>query len=176
MLNSTSSISCGAGVGVGDLQHAAISESRRIMREAHGDRLVACQMLMSKLASLELITADEAGVLSKVTALGFEATAGRLDAESAYLQVRGIFDEMLASGRATPVALAIASAATGSYLGVEETNGSTSVVFKKSGGNWQDTLTGVGAAIGGIIGGASGAGLGAVIGGAAGKVVDECID
>lgn len=56
---------------------------------------------------------------------------------------------------------------------MEDCDGQTQVVYKKSQGNWQDTLTAAGAVIGGVFGQPA---LGAVIGGITGKIVDECKD
>jgi hypothetical protein len=160
------------GVGTGDLQNAAIDEAQRIIKQAKGDRLVATRMLLDKLRELDLIDKNEVEVLGKLCTIGFHTTTGKKDAKAGYFEARELYQGILVSGKASPVALAFASSAAGSYTPVDD--GSGGVVFKKSGGNWQDTLTAAGATIGGILGGPAGAGLGAVIGGVGGKIVDEC--
>jgi hypothetical protein len=165
------------GVGVGDLQSAVARETERIMREAKGDRLAATKIILDKLLEMGLITESELPVLAGICEEGFAATSGKKDGSAAYHEVRKTYDEMLLKPGASPVALAFASASAGSYVATDGTDsgGGTTVVYKKSGGNWQETLAGAGAAIGGILGGAAGAGLGTVIGGVAGKIVDECL-
>jgi hypothetical protein len=163
------------GVGVGDLQLAAGRELQRIMREAGGDRRKAVQLVLEKLRKLGLISEAELGSLSKVCQLDFDSAAGSMPPEKAYVEVRRIYDEMLAGGQASPTALALASASAGSYVSVEEVGGEPSVVFKKAGTNWQSTLAGAGALIGSALGGPGGAAIGGAIGGVAGKVVDDCL-
>ncbi|MDN4645064.1 hypothetical protein [Arthrobacter sp. PsM3] len=164
------------GVGVGDLQSAVARETGRIMREAKGDRLRATKIILDKLLEMGLITESEVPVLAGICEEGFAATSGKKDAAAAHHEVRKAYDEMLLKPGASPVALAFASASAGSYLATDGTEGGgTTVVYKKSGGNWQETLAGAGAAIGGILGGPAGAGLGTVIGGVTGKIVDECL-
>jgi hypothetical protein len=161
------------GVGVGDLQLAASREVRRIMREAQGDRRTAVRLVLERIHELGIISEAEFRSLAKICELGFDSGQGGMAPEKAYVEVRRIYDEMLAGGQASPTALAFAAASAGSYVSVDEVGGQPTVVFKKSGSNWQDTLTAAGAVIGGAFGQPA---VGAVIGGVVGKVVDECID
>lgn len=162
------------GVGVGDLQLAATRETRRIMREARGNRKKAGELVLKKLHKLELITEAELKSLSKVAEIGFGSAKGDREPEQAYVEVRRIYDEMLAEGQASPTALAIASAEAGSYVSVDD-DGEPGVTFKKT-SNWEGTLSKAGALIGAHYGGAGGAALGAAIGGVIGKAVDECLE
>jgi hypothetical protein len=167
------------GVGAGDLQGAVSRETARIMREAKGDRLKATKIILDKLLEMGLITEAELPVLGRICEEGFAASSGKKEASAAYHTVRESYDKLLLEPGASPVALAFASAAAGSYVVADAAadggGGSAGVVYKKSGGNWQETLAGAGAAIGGILGGPAGAGLGTVIGGVTGKIVDECL-
>jgi len=163
------------GLGGGDLQHAALAEARRLMREAKGDRHVAAVLLFGRLSELGFISESERGVLVKMHDAGSVSSTDekvRLGT-SAYFDVRGMFDELLATGGASPVALVLASGLVGAYE-PEPSEDGTSVVYAKSNGGYEATLATAGAVIGGYFGGSGGAALGGVIGGVIGKVVDDC--
>lgn len=171
------------GVGVADLQHAALVEARRVMREAKGDRRVATELVFDRVCALGWISDEEREVLGKMYEAGTESSGaqishlkdGRPDATAAYLQVRRMYDELLVKGNAGPVALVLAAGATGSYEEVDGGDGTT-VVYAKSNRNYQAVLGGAGAVIGGAIGGAPGAAIGGAIGGVIGTIVDDCKD
>ncbi|WP_445154199.1 hypothetical protein ACTWLI_12895 [Arthrobacter sp. Hor0625] len=169
-----SSIESFSGIGVYEMQSAAAREVKRIMAEAKGDRLKADKIVLSKLQELDFINESELPVLNHICELGHAATGGKHDAAKAYHEVKKAYEELMMKGNASPVALAYASGAVGSYVATEEGGGSTTVVYKKSGGNWQGTLAGAGGVIGGYFGGAGGAALGAAIGSVVGKIIDEC--
>jgi hypothetical protein len=164
------------GVGVGDLQHAALAEARRVMREAKGDRGAAASLMIGRLAELGFISESEREALVTM----HEADAGSSvekkagpGTNAAYFTVRGIYDELLTKGGSSPVALVLASGLTGSYEPVPSDDGTT-VVYAKSNGNYEASLAAAGAIIGGVLGGGAGAALGGAIGGVIGKVVDDC--
>ena len=171
------------GVGVAELQHAALAEARRLMREAKGDRVVATGLVFERLHDLGWITAEERDVLTRMHQVGVESStqhkedrsAGRPVATAAYLEVRGMYDELLTRGGAGPVALALAAGAVGSYEAVPGADGAT-VVYAKSGRSYQGVLGGAGAVIGGALGGAPGAAIGGAIGNVIGTIVDDCKD
>lgn len=163
-----------SGIGVYEMQSAAAREVKRIMAEAGGDRLKADKIVLAKLHELSFITESELPVLSHLCELGHAATGGKHDAGKAYQEVKKAYEELLVKGNASPVALAYASGAVGSYVSGDGGDGSTAVVYKKSGSNWQGTLAGAGGVIGGYFGGSGGAALGAAIGSVVGKIIDEC--
>jgi hypothetical protein len=171
------------GVGVTDLQHAALAEARRLMSEAKGDRRVATGLVFDRLHELGWISATERDALQRMHEIGAESseqqkgdqTAVRPVATSAYLEVRGMYDELLTKGDSGPVALALAAGAVGSYEAVQGDDGAT-VVYAKSNRSYQGILGGAGAIIGGAIGGAPGAAIGGAIGGVVGTIVDDCKD
>ncbi|MEW1784141.1 hypothetical protein AB0305_18315 [Arthrobacter sp. NPDC080086] len=170
-----SSIESFSGIGVYEMQSAAAREMQRIMAEAKGDRLKADKIVLSKLHELNFITEAELPVLTHICELGHKATGGKHDAAKAYHEVKKAYEELMMKGNASPVALAYASGAVGSYVSDDGGGGgSTTVVYKKSGGNWQGTLAGAGRVIGGYFGGAGGAALGAAVGSVVGKIIDEC--
>lgn len=164
------------GLGVGDLQAAAVREAALIMKRAKGDRQVAAGLVLEKLAELDLVSKEELRALSQLSKLEFEAAAGKIEARDAYLKARELHSGLIATATTGPVALALSAGSVGSYESIEEQNGTQTVVYKKSGGNWQGTLAGAGAIIGGVLGGgAGGAAIGGAVGGVVGKVVDECL-
>lgn len=168
------------GVGVPDVQHAALAEARRFMREAKGDRRVAAKLVFDRLRELGWISESERDVLVKMNDVGADVSAsqegtGRSDATTAYLQVRRMYDELLVAGGTGPVALALAAGAVGSYEASDPGDG-TMVVYAKSTRNYQAVLGGAGAIIGGALGGAPGAAIGGAIGGVVGTIVDDCKD
>jgi hypothetical protein len=170
------------GVGVADLQHAALAEARRLMREAKGDRRVATGLVLERLHDLGWVSASEREVLQTMHELGAQPSGHRTtqsqdrpDATRAYLEVRDMYAALLATGDASPVALVLAAGAVGSYEPVPGEDGTT-VVYAKSNRSYQSILGGAGAIIGGAIGGASGAAIGGAIGGVVGTIVDDCKD
>jgi hypothetical protein len=165
------------GVGMGDLQLAASREINRLMREFDGDLQKMELHLITRMHDLELISEDEVGTLSKISEIGFASANDQIKPEKAYLQVRQIYDEMLASGKSSPVALVSASSAAGSYVAIEDDHGEPTIVYKKKGSNnWEGKLASYGAVIGTVIGGAGGGLLGGAIGGIVGATVDACTD
>lgn len=161
------------GVGVSDLQHALRAEIERIIKETKGDALAQTKLLNGRLRELNLITDKEVEVVNRLAEVGHEAGAAKGDAREAYVESRDLYNSLLASGEASPVALVIASSAVGSYEMTLDPGGSGNVVFKKSGGDWE----GRGAVAGAIIGsawGPMGAAIGGAVGGLVGHAVDEC--
>lgn len=164
-----------SGIGVYEMQSAAAREVKRIMAEAGGDRLKADKIVLAKLQELNFITQSELPVLNHICELGHAASGGKHDAAKAYHEVKKNYEELLMKGSASPVALAYASGAVGSYMSTEQgSGGSATVAYKKSGSNWQGTLAGAGGVIGGYFGGSGGAALGAAVGSVVGKIIDEC--
>jgi hypothetical protein len=164
------------GVGVGDLQLAASHEVQRMMRKAGGDRQAVIPLVLERLCELELVSESELASLLKCAEIGIESAKGKVPPEKAYIEVQRVYGEMLASGKANPTALAIASSEAGSYVTIEDEDGQPTVVYKKASSNWQGTLAGAGALIGSAISGPAGAAIGGAIGGVTGKIVDECIE
>lgn len=177
----------GVGVGVADLQHAALAEARRLMGEAKGDRDVAAGLAFDRLRELGLLTQAERDVLGTIHDIGAKAargpavgpTGGQADARpvatGAYLEVRRLYDGLLTAGGTGEVALVLAAGAVGSYEPVPGADGTT-VVYAKSNRSYQGILGGAGAIIGGAFGGAPGAAVGGAIGGVIGTIVDDCKD
>jgi hypothetical protein len=163
------------GVGVGDLQHAARAEVQRIVRETKGDELAQIKLLLRKLRQQDLITDPEVTALHRLSEVSHEAAAERASAQEAYFESRKVLNSMLTSGEASPVALALASSAVGSYSISEKPDGSGVVVLAKKAGSWEERGRTVGALIGARWG-TDGAAVGAAIGGVVGAAVDECVD
>lgn len=162
------------GVGVGDLQIAAVRETQRIMREAGGDPQIAMELVLARLYNLDLISKSELRSLVRISGLGFDTEKGDTPPEVAYNEVRRIYHEMLAEGQASPTALALASGAAGSYFTVEDVDGQPTVVAKKASDSrkWTNRFGTLGAAVGAVWGPA-GAAIGTAIGYIVGGVLDD---
>jgi hypothetical protein len=164
------------GVGVSDLQHAARTEVKRIIEETKGDALAQTKLLVKRLRELDFLTNSEVEPVVRLAELGHQAGIGETSATEAYLESRRLYDELLASGKASPVALVLASSAVGSYSTAEASDGSGSVIFAKRSNDWEHRGAAAGAIIGGAIGGVAGAAIGGAVGGIVGAAVDECTD
>jgi len=162
------------GVGVSDLQHAARAEVARITKETKGDALAQSKLLLGKLHELDLITDAEVASLSRMAEVGRAAGAEKMKAKDAYFEARDMYNGLLAGGKASPVALVLASSEVGSYTVAENGDGSGTVVMAKANDEWQNRGAAAGAIIGGAIGGAPGAAIGGAVGGIVGAIVDDC--
>ncbi len=163
------------GVGAGDLEAAVRAEVERIVKETKGNALEQTKLLHHRLQELDLIRDGEVETLSRLAELSSEAASGKRSAQSAYFEARGLFNSMLAGNGSSAVALAIASGSVGSYTISENPDGSGTVIFAKSSGDWGPRGAAIGALIGLAIGGPAGAGIGTVIGEGVGHAVDECL-
>ncbi|MBM6623198.1 hypothetical protein JTF08_16435 [Micrococcaceae bacterium RIT802] len=159
-------------IGVAEMQHAALGEARRLMREAKGDRRVAARLVYDLLVERGWLAAGERDVLVKMLEVG---TAGNGAADAQYREVRRMHDGLIVSGGASPVALALAAGVVGSYEVVEAKDGTVSVMAASK-RNYQAVLGAAGAVIGGAFGGGLGAAAGGAIGGVIGYIVDDCKD
>jgi hypothetical protein len=159
-------------IGVAEMQHAALGEARRLMREAKGDRRVAAHLVYDLLVERGWLAAGERDVLVKMLEVG---TAGNGAADAQYREVRRMHDGLIVSGGASPVALALAAGVVGSYEVVEAKDGTVSVMAASK-RNYQAVLGAAGAVIGGAFGGGLGAAAGGAIGGVIGYIVDDCKD
>lgn len=160
------------GIGVAEMQHAALGEARRLMREAKGDRRAAAQLVYDLLVERGWLSGGERDVLVKMLEVG---PAGKGSAEAQYREVRRMHDGLIVSGGASPVALALASGVVGSYEPVDAGDGTVSVMAAGK-RNYQAVLGAAGAVIGGAFGGGLGAAAGGAIGGVIGYIVDDCKD
>jgi hypothetical protein len=107
--------------------------------------------------------------------VGYEVAAEKTSATEAYLETRDLYNDLLAGGGASPVALALASSSVGSYSISQDSDGSKTIVMAKT-STWEDRGGKAGTLIGAAVGGVTGAVIGGVVGGLVGAVVDECKD
>ncbi|SFN76459.1 hypothetical protein [Mycetocola miduiensis] len=159
------------GTDIAGLMHAARAEARRIMDENKGDVISDHKAILDRLEASDLITDEEVRTLMELYKLGYEAGEPKGDAERAYFSSRDIYDRMAASGKASPVALVVASAAVGSFEISEGSGGSTTVTIARV--SYGSSLAGIGAGIGSLLGGPAGGVLGGAIGGLVGGIVDD---
>lgn len=160
------------GVGVADMQHAALGEARRLMREAKGDRRVAARLVYDLLVERGWLASGERDVLVKMLEVG---TSGKGTADAHYREVRRMHDGLIVARDTGPVALALSAGVVGSYEAVEAEDGTVSTMAANT-RNYQAVLAGAGAVIGGVFGGPGGAAAGGAIGGVIGYIVDDCKD
>ena len=164
------------GVGAGDLHHVARAEAGRILKRAKGDDLAIMKLLIQRLRDLDLVNDSEVATLTSLYKISIEASGGKKSAATAHHEARKVYSGLLATGDASPVALALASSSAGSYAGAESPDGAGNVVFAKSGSNWEGKLGVAGAVIGSVLGGPAGATIGGALGGVLGGIVDDCKD
>lgn len=162
------------GVGVQDLQQAALAEARRFMREAKGDRDVATVLVLDRLVELTWITRAERDVIVKMYERG-RAADSPAGAARAHGEVQKLYHGLIADGRTGQVALVLAAGAAGSFR-TEVADDGTTTTLAAAARSYQGILGGAGAIIGGALGGAPGAAIGGAIGGVIGTIVDDCKD
>jgi hypothetical protein len=164
------------GVSGGDLQDAVRAEVARILKETNGDELAQSKLLIEMLREGGLLADTDVEVVSRLSEIHHEASAEKRSASEAYFESRELYNGMLARGKSSPVALALASCSVGSYEITEDPDVSGGVVITATKRTWEDRGALIGAYVGGRLGGGDGAIIGAAIGGAVGKAVDKCLD
>lgn len=159
------------GTDIAGLMHAARAEARRVMDANKGDVVSDHKAILDRLEAGDLITDEEVRTLMELYKIGYEAGEGKTDVQRAYFESRDIYDRMAAGGKASPVALVVASAAVGSFEISADPKGSTTVTIAKV--SYGSSLAGIGAGIGSLLGGPAGGVLGGAIGGLVGGIVDD---
>lgn len=159
------------GTDIAGLMRAARVEARRISDANKGDMVSDHRAILDRLEAAELITNEESKTLLKLYRLGFAAGEGKADVQRAFFDSRDIYDQLAASGKASPVALVVASAAVGSFEISPSPSGAPTFTIARV--SYGSSLAGIGAGIGAIIGGTAGAALGGAIGGLIGGIVDD---
>ncbi|MBG6212239.1 MAG: hypothetical protein LH475_00430 [Cryobacterium sp.] len=159
------------GTDIAGLMHASRAEARRIMDANKGDVVSNHKAIPNRLETGGLITDEEPQTLLELYKIGYEAGEPKADAQRAYFQSRDIYSKLAASGKASPVALVVASAAVGSFEISENPEGSTTVTIARV--NYGSSLAGIGAGIGSLLGMPAGGVLGGAIGGLLGGIVDD---
>ena len=126
---------------------------------------------LQELVDRGAISGKESETLTKVFKLIVDVDRDRADAEDAFLEIRGRYQEMVIDQRSSPAALAIMGVASASFsldknspLKVNKTAGAMGAIAGAA------TGAGIGFGIGGPLGGA----IGGLIGGAVGGTVGLC--
>lgn len=171
-------------LSTGDLGAAVLQEVARIMGEQRNSQVRALQVGIDRLQQDGHVTAREARDLKTIARLVLGSTRERANVPQAADQVRELYQRMLVTGRGSPVALAIASAAKATLAMpmpalVPAMPGGTGLIAAATvtpGATGVGAVVGgvIGGVIGGIVGGGLGAGLGAAIGAAAGGAIGFC--
>ena len=159
------------GTDIAGMMQAARAETRRIMEANNGDLVADHKAILDRLEAAELITDEEVQTLLDLYKLGFEAGEGKADPQRAFFESRDVYGKLAAGGKASPVALVVASAAVGSFDIAVNPEGTTTVTIAKV--SYGSSLAGIGAGIGSLLGGPAGGVLGGAIGGLLGGIVDD---
>lgn len=160
-----------AGTDIAGLMHAARAEARRVMEANKGDMVSEHKAILDRLEAADLISDEEVKTLLELYRIGYEAGEGKSDVQRAFFESRAMYDRMAATGKASPVAMVVASAAVGSFEVSPGDDGSTTVTIAKV--SYGSSLAGIGAGIGSLLGGPAGGVLGGAIGGLLGGIVDD---
>ena len=159
-----------------DLQVTVTKEVSPLL-PAHKDKpLSETKYGLEQLRAQGQLTAPEFNSLTEICETVFAAERGKIDIRIAYEMVRGVYDALLVDEDSSPMALAIASVASGalaSNLGATPKNNPPAA--SRSNGDI-GLVGGIAASgiIGGTIGGVGGAIVGGVIGGIVGGVAGGC--
>ena len=159
------------GTDIAGLMHSARMEARRVTDANKGDLVSDHKAILDRLETADLITDEESRTLLELYRLGYVAGEGKADVQQAYFDSRDTYDKLAATGKASPVALIMASASVGSFEISQSPEGSPTFAIARQ--SYGSALSGIGAGIGAIIGGPAGATLGAAIGGLVGGIVDD---
>lgn len=178
-LNSPSSVRSIA-MNAGDLSRSVMQEVTRIMADKRDSQVRSIQVGIQRLRKEGHISAQEAKDLAAISRLVLGATRPRASVARASTQVRAMYQRMVISSGSSPVALAIASAASASFAPASPVGLPSGVMAATVTGTPGTTGVGavvggvIGGVIGGVVGGGLGAGLGAAIGAAAGAAIGFC--
>lgn len=163
-------------IAAGDLHVAVTKEVSRLLTAHKDNPLSVAKYGLEKLRAQGQLSAPEFHSMSEICDAVFAAQRGKIDIRTAYTSVRSVDDALLVDEDSSPMALAIASVASGalaSDLGTAPPPGT--LAASKSNGDI-GLVGGIvaGGIIGGAIGGAGGAVIGGVIGGIVGGVAGAC--
>jgi len=163
-------------ISAGDLHTAVKREVARLLEEHKGNPLTVAKYGLEKLRDEGQINAQEFTSLSELCDAVFAAQRGKIDNQTAYGKVRGLYDGLLVDNGSSPMALAIASVASAAFAQALETT-PTSGAMAASNQNGSIGLVGgiiAGGVIGAGIGGVGGAIIGGVVGGIVGGIAGAC--
>ncbi|MFB2596485.1 hypothetical protein ACEXQE_01690 [Herbiconiux sp. P17] len=160
-----------SGTDIAGLMHAARAEARRVMDASKGDFVSEHKAILDRLEAADLISDEEVKTLLELYRIGYVAGEGKSDVQRAFFESRAMYDGLAASGKASPVAMVVASAAVGSFEISPGDDGSTTVTIARV--SYGSSLAGIGAGIGSLLGGPAGGVLGGAIGGLIGGIVDD---
>jgi uncharacterized membrane protein len=172
-----------AGSSAGELYGAILQELQTMRKQSGGDPVQVTKSLLLRLQTNELVTSREHEQLGKVADLLFAQARGEIGAAEVAVQVRSLYQAMLADKSSSQTALSIMSIVADSSV----TSVLRSVALPKEGEQpaqdggvlfaSEEVTTALifggaiaGAIAGDIIGGPLGGAVGAIVGGLAGLI------
>jgi len=166
-------------IAAGDLLQTMRRETRSILRQAKGDRFDAMKLGLTRLRKDGFITQADLRRLQTLVDAVRAAAEKPIVTDEVPEKIRATYHTLVADGRSSAVAVAIASLANSLVTPTEATDADGTLTFKLARARVEGAgavVLGamIGAGIGGEIGGLAGAGVGAVVGGIVGGVMGEC--
>ena len=167
---------CTRAIPTRDL-HVAVTKEVSLPTAHKDSPLSETRYGLEQLRAQGQLTAQEFNSMTEICEAVFAAERGKIDIRAAYEMVRGVYDALLFDGRSSPMALAIASVASGVLASNLGTTPKTSDPAASRSNGDIGLVGGIfaGGIIGGAIFGAAGAIIGGVTGGIVGGVVGGCI-
>jgi hypothetical protein len=156
-------------IATGDLHIGVTKEVPRLLTTNKDNPLAVAKYGLEKLRMQGQITAAEFDAMAEICEALFGAQRGKIDIQTAFATVRAVYDALLVDEDSSPLALAIASVASGA-LASDLGRASAPGKLAASKSNGDIALVG-GIAAGGVVGGAIGGVRGAIIGGVIGGIV-----
>jgi hypothetical protein len=163
-------------IASGDHHVAVTKQVSRLLNACKDNPLSKTKYGLEQLRAQGQLTAPEFNSMTEICEAVFAAERGKIDIPAAYEMVRAVYDALLVGEDTSPMALAIASVASGalaSNLGATPKTNAPAA----SRSNGDIGLVGgiaAGGIIGGTIAGVGGAIVGGVIGGIVGGVAGAC--
>jgi hypothetical protein len=166
-------------MAAGDLLQTMFRETRALLQEAGGNRLDAMKLGLVRLRRDGRVTQRDLNRLETLLDAVRAASEQPIVTDEVPEKLRSTYHMLVADGRSSTVAVALASLANSLVTPTEAAQGDGTLTFTLARGRVEGAgavLTGamIGAGVGGEIGGLVGAGVGAVVGGVVGGVMGEC--
>ncbi|KIG13581.1 hypothetical protein DB30_07912 [Enhygromyxa salina] len=167
-------------MSAGDMSVFVMQEVTQIMEDQRNNQARAIKVGINRLRADGHVSRPEAKDLEAIARCVLRSTRKNADIPKAAAELREFYKAMAMSSKTSPVALAIASAASASLTNLQMSKlpmpkgAAAGAVIPGNAGVGAVVGGVIGGVIGGIAGGGLGAGLGASIGAAAGAAIGYC--